>query len=142
VRRSALISFFFVAALTGGCGGDESTTTTGNDAEEIRSLYVAYFDELGEGEGQAACDLLTDDYQDQVVTNAGGGHDCPEVVLGFAFLYGDSYREHRAVLETLKVSGDTATARDPGDPGLEPSFPPQRVEFERVDGEWRIAGIS
>jgi hypothetical protein len=103
--------------------------------QRIDAVYASYFDELRAGDGEAACDLLTSAQQDQVVQEAGGG-DCPTVVISFAGFYDDYYPK----LQAIEVSGETATATDPGDRSQSRSS--QEVQFELVDGEWLIANAG
>jgi hypothetical protein len=98
----------------------------------IQAVYGGFFDDLRGGDGEAACALLTEEEQRRTSVEA-GATDCPSGLETFA----DFVEDYDPRLRDIEISGDSATATDPGDKSH--GFAAQEVEFERVDGEWKIS---
>ena len=116
------------------------------DEDALRSLYRDFTAALLAGDGDKACSYLTEEAQQQTVReneaarNEGNdaafpGDTCEEIVAGVGVVLRNFVGESPAItLKNIRVEGDRATAiATVGDSEEETS------NFERVDGQWRIA---
>jgi hypothetical protein len=66
---------------TGGGPASGDTSTPEGDREAVSDTYIAAIEAASRGDGDAACDLATDAYREQVVREAeGAGETCEEAV--------------------------------------------------------------
>lgn len=147
MRAGAVVVLVMAAVLLAACGSEElskggdagGATTDAGQIGAIRSTYQRYFEAVKTGNGEQVCALLTAEYQEQVVIEAQGfdgleNADCPDATTAFRSLL-DGFEPS---LEDVQVDGGTATGYDPG----QGPYEPQTVEFQEVDGEWRISGLT
>lgn len=113
-------------ALTVGCGGDEGDTEGAQEAAE------RYVEGLKEGDGEAACDVLTSGAVDELEDRA--GVPCPEAIA--EALGAESADEDLSGLRVTEVNAaeDVATATIAGGPNGRFT-----TELKREDGDWRLA---
>jgi hypothetical protein len=124
VRRSRKAIFCLLAVLAlaiGGCGGGD-----GSDEDEVRGVVRGYFDAFLGGDGQTACDLMSDETRQQIEDTIG---DCAEALGSFAQLAPEGAS---AEIGEVTVDGETAAAE------VDVRGNKDTIELERVDGEWLI----
>lgn len=149
ILRVAACALACLSLLTG-CGGDGG----GSDAAQVEAAAETYLTELAAFDGDAACAVMTDDLQDQLVTavaatleqNGQAGEfdtdSCADVIDYAAEEGGPETREAFGALEASKISdimvdGESATFT------VRITVRDQSIdvdsEAQRVDGEWRIS---
>jgi hypothetical protein len=147
-KTAFMLTLALAPAAFAACGSDGSDSgpakaqvaTTGDQSDardDVAAVYDQYFEAVKSGDGENACELLTEDYQQQVVQEAKAfdeldGADCPKATTAFSALFAS----YEPSLRDIEVQGDTATGTDPGAKGYEA----QTLEFELIDGDWKIAG--
>ena len=121
-----------LAGVAAGCGGGDDGAATPEAA------YEAYFDAVADGDGEKACGYLTEPYQAEIAKEvadlgeSGEEASCEDAV-SIAQIF---FSEAEPNLKDVEIRGDTATGFDPGI-GV---FEPRTVEFERIEGDWKISG--
>jgi RTX calcium-binding nonapeptide repeat (4 copies) len=164
VRSQRYIELAILAAAfaVGGCGSD----TQADDESQVRDAVKEFGARYLAGDGDAACALMTDDFQRryasesakafQVDPNSPGLGDCARwVKFEAAARYGqisldeppnaqqgkrrqqrDLARLESAELKGLKVSGDQASA------SRAPGFGHATISLVDVDDEWMVDGLG
>lgn len=157
-RRFAIVVVLGLIALDG-CGGDDEgggtpsrapgetqadeAATPGRDTAEqsptrsdrqaVRETVRKYLQAIGNGDGAAACDVLTEESAARVPAQVKGfseevqGDTCDETITAFSAFYGESLDNPKVM--NIKVSGDKATAVGPLD---------EQAKLVKLDGEWKI----
>jgi hypothetical protein len=120
--------------LFAACGGG------GSDEEQIETTIKEYMAAFADGDGDAACDHLTDgarEAMEQGLDAIAGKASCDELPKLLDQLEGANREELDKLrdieVEGIKVTGDTATAW--------PVYRGERADqatLRRVDGEWKI----
>jgi hypothetical protein len=133
----------------GGGGGDE---LRGPEAEETVKDYLRGF---VDGDGDAACDTLTDDYREEIVDRLEASveedvSDCPELIealeeqfstQGGLTFEGEELTEDS--IEDLDLKSDVEVNTEGEGESATVTGPngQQTFELEPVDGEWKISDI-
>jgi hypothetical protein len=151
-----IVTLALVAALlVAGCGGDDDGGGRGTGLEGAENTVKDYLRALVDGDGGAACDLLTDGYRTEIVernktlADRLGASDCEELVSKLV------KRSRRVTFEREPLTKDSIEgidlktelrAGDPSDAGDDAATVtgPKRAqayELEVTGGEWRISRI-
>jgi hypothetical protein len=102
---------------------------------EVTAAIVDYSEALADGDGDAACDFLTDDAREEIEEEAGG--DCEAALSSLEDQLTDEQKDDLRDIEPedVEVDGDRATATVTevveGDE--------EQIELVREDGDWKIS---
>jgi ketosteroid isomerase-like protein len=128
VRRLALVAAVCVAVS--GCAEE-------SDEKKVRDVVRHYLTAIAKGDGERACDVMSDREQRDFVTFArvytsfgGGGCRAAVAHVGRSANSDAVERVQRAAIHDVSIQGDRATART--DDG------PERFVLSRSDGAWRV----
>jgi hypothetical protein len=132
LRRAASVAAVVALAVTG-CGGDDGSPG-GGEVDEVVADYAQAF---GGGDGDRACELLTEEAREAFVKRVSsvvGTTDCAEAMTKLQSFAGPSITGpfEDATVENVQVDGDRATADLVADGHSE------EVTLENVDGEWLL----
>jgi hypothetical protein len=139
-RTSSAVVAGCIALLVTACGGDDPKTEEG--AEDVVEEYVEAF---VDGDGDA-CDLLTDDYAEELVDdwNEGGfggdeeAEDCDDVIeAGAVFAEAFDADDLEVADFTTEVDGDEATVEVDYE---DSDFSSETYQLVYDGGEWLIDG--
>lgn len=108
--------------IAAGCGGDDPSESGSSTPEDAVESYIAAGQD---GDGQAVCDLLTDDSV-ELLEQFGGG-ECADVAADDVSEVPDDFE-----IGDAEVDGESATVPVSGD-GDSIDIP-----LTQVDGEWRV----
>lgn len=137
-----------LAIIAVGCGAThKSSTTQPSDRARVETVLHSYLRAQSQGDGTAACALLTPAAQKQLiglVVKAGKGlvpgtASCSDAVALVRAVAGTQLLSalQNARVAQIRVSGATATARVLDGA----AFKPQQVRFEEAGGSWKIAAV-
>jgi hypothetical protein len=102
----------------------------------VTAAIVDFGEAVADGDGDAACELLTEDAQDQI-TEGAQGQDCEDLIEFVSGQLEDDDKDELRDIEPedVEVDGDTATATIPEvvEGGEE------EIELVREDGDWLIS---
>jgi high-affinity K+ transport system ATPase subunit B len=103
----------------------------------VTAAIADFGEALADGDGDAACEVLTEDVQDAV---AAAGANCEAVFDAASENLSDSDRDELNDIapEDVEVDGDRATATIPEVDGGGDS----EVELVREDGDWKISDLG
>jgi len=132
-----------IALALGGCGGDDDggggSTAGGGEEEQVRGAVKGYLTAVAEGDGDAACDLLSAASRETVErlaeqVDAEGCVDAFENAIAQAEV---DVEEARASLEELEIAdveidGDRATV------SIRREGAEESGALVREDGAWRV----
>lgn len=137
-RTSAAALAGCLAFLVTGCGGDPKTE------EGVEDTVREFVEEFAAGDGSDACDLVTDDYAEQLVDEWNESEfgdeeeDCEEVIEAGAILFEAFGADDLEIAEIKsEVDGDKATATVEYD---DDTFGPESYVLVYEDGDWLIDG--
>lgn len=117
------------AMLVAGCGGSDAQ----NNQEAAREAAETYVQALKDGDGEAACDVLSRGAVEELETQARAG--CPDALAEALGTDGDADAELDDLRVTeVNVAGRVGTATIRGGPGGEVTN-----QMMREGGEWRLA---
>lgn len=139
VRRSALgVLTASLALSVTACGGDPKTE------EGVEDTVREFVEEFAAGDGSDACDLVTEDYAEQLVDEWNESEfgdeeeDCEEVIEAGAILFEAFGADDLEIAEIKsEVDGDKATATVEYD---DDTFGPESYVLVYEDGDWLIDG--
>lgn len=141
VRTSAIAGL--LAGIAVGCGATHGPS----EQQQVSQVLRSYLHAQVEGDGTAACALLTPGGQRElvnlVVRSANGlipvRPSCPEAVVLVRAVAGASLLSAlgSARIERVPVTGSRADAVVADGT----RFPPQHVVLEKVGGSWKIASV-
>jgi hypothetical protein len=122
-----------VALALAGCGGGDEAPSSG----EVDDVVADYAHAFGGGDGERACELLTDEARDAFVKRVSsvvGTTDCAEAMAKLQSFAGPTITGpfEDATVEDVEVDGDRATADLVADGHTE------EVTLESVDGDWLL----
>lgn len=127
---TALVLAALVAGGLAGCGK--------SDEDEAQDAVQTYLTAFGDGDGEKACELLTEKVRDAFVAQVRGLVDTED--CGKAF---DTIQKGLTPAQTKAVSGvRVAGAKIDGDRGtvnVRSGGTTVATRVEKVDGDWRIA---
>jgi len=143
LKKTVLTLILVLASVVFAACGDNKTADSPADAPapdaeaDVAAIYNQYVEAVKARDGETACGLLTEEYQEQVLQEAQAfeeleGANCPKATTAFSALLSG----FKPSLEEVRVRGNKASGTDPGGKGYEP----QTLKFERIDGDWKIAG--
>ena len=114
-------------------------STKADDKREIKVAVKAYVDAFAAGDGEKACEHLTEAAQQAVVAAAGkvGASSCPAVFEQTLNLGGRKVKSVAGKIRVRKIdlNGDGArvTLRAAGQDSV--------ADLQKVDGKWKIASL-
>jgi hypothetical protein len=138
MRKTLIVGFaatLAVAATLVACGSDELSP----QEQSVANTYTRYINAVKRGDGQAACELLTPAFQRRAGSTVAlgkraklKGAACPKAIS-----QGTLPQIQQVVpnLEQIVVNGNHASGVDPG----EGQIGPQKVFFERLNGDWKLS---
>jgi uncharacterized protein DUF4878 len=122
-----------LAALAGvlaftGCGD--------SDEDQIKSNVEDLVQALADGDGAAACELITSDQRDEI--GEGENQSCEDYVAGQSADLDDAEKEALRNTEVVgvKIEGDEA------DVDVKTGDDEDELDLRKEDGEWRFVDIS
>lgn len=125
-----------IAAVGVACGGSGEED---EQADAVSQVYTSYIEAVKDGDGRAACALLTPARQRQAAESVAVGSraklkglNCRQAISRGTL---PQIQQVEPNLEDIQVNGNRASGLDPGE-GL---IGPQRVFFRRTGGEWKIS---
>lgn len=107
---SLLISAVAVAAAIAGCGGS-------SDEDDVVDQVEAFWTAIVDGDGAAACALMTESAQD-VYANVGKSGTCEGGVEQIAGAIDTSQFDTPVESDDVSIDGDTATVTVGGEPTI------------------------
>ena len=78
MRRTAALATVLLSGA--GCGGGEKESARVGSDQAARSTMTSYFEALAARDGQAACNLITEDERERLLSKAAAPVDCPAAV--------------------------------------------------------------
>jgi hypothetical protein len=141
MRRAFIVGLAAAVAAAGAAAGCGDSNESQNDkrVDAIAQTYKTYIEAVKQGDGKAACELLTPAFQRRAGSSVAVGSRsklkgaaCPKAIA-----QGTLPQIQQVVpnLERIEVNGDRASGFDPGE-GL---IGPQKVLFKRLGGDWKIS---
>ena len=122
--------------VVAGCGGGEEER--GSDRERIVVAVGGYFDALAAGDGEAACERLTEPVAQDAATRVRAG-SCPAAIDAIA---GELDDDQRAVLRDVQVTAvDVTGSRARVEARSDARALAGPIPLERAGDEWRIADL-
>ena len=103
---------------------------------DVTAAIVDFGEAVADGDGDAACELLTEDAQEEITAGA-QGQDCEDIIEFVGGALDDDDKDELRDLEPedVEVDGDTATATIPElTEGGE-----EEIELVQEDGDWKIS---
>lgn len=125
-RRLVLVVAVAAALTAVACGSDDGDS--GTDREQLQTVYEDYLAAIGDGDAEAACDLLTEESQEKTAATFESCEQALESAAGF-----DEGEFGEVRLTRIKFEDDVATGQARSVYGNEP------VRFEQTDDGWRLA---
>jgi hypothetical protein len=142
-----LVAACLLGITLGACGGSHGASHAASNEQQISQAVRSYLNAQTQGDGQAACSLLTPGGQRQlealVVKRANGlvpsQPSCTDAVSLVHSFAGSKLLNALSTARVggIKLSGDTATALV-ADGTV---FAPQTVSLVKEAGAWRIAAV-
>jgi hypothetical protein len=140
MRRALILLLAAMAvAATAGCGSSDESENLSPEAKAVARTYTDFINAEKRGDGEAACALLTPEFQRRAGAAVAVGSraalkgaSCPKAIEQGTL---PQIQQVIPNLQRIKVKGNRATGLDPG----EGQFGPQRVFFERLGGDWKIS---
>lgn len=121
IRIGLLVSAFAIAAAVAGCGGSSDEDAVVDQVEAFRTAIV-------DGDGAAACALMTESAQD-VYANIGKAGTCEGGVEQIAGAVDTSQFDTPVESDDVSIDGDIATVTVGGEP---------TIALVKTDDEWLI----
>jgi hypothetical protein len=141
MRRALILSICALVALgAAGCGGgsDDGSAPDTPQEQAVQKAYRDYIDALKQGDGEAACALLSPAFQKRAGAAVAVGNraelrnaDCVKAIEKGTL---PQIQQVVPNLEDVQVSGNRASAIDPG----EGQIGPQQVYFVKIGGDWKL----
>jgi len=124
--------------LTVACG---HSLPLASDQQQIRDDFKAFVEATVNGDGNTACDLLTNQARRAVESNA-KGLPCPQVVASAQSQRSNQRKAQllNSGLRDIQVRGDDATATFLLSSGSSTSATP--AKFRRERGTWKLAAVD
>jgi hypothetical protein len=124
-----------------GCGGSEESPPADSDREQIEATIGAYFEAMGEGDGEEACSHLTSSARKNLVT-ASGKSSCEEAIelIGEAADAHPEQGERLSQVRVLRATIDGVKAEATIKAGDRQGDAP--VPLEKTDDGWKVAGTG
>jgi hypothetical protein len=143
MRRATILLAALIVLAVFGCGGDGSSGETSPpdtpQEKAVAKVYSDYIDALKEGDGEAACALLTPAFQRRAgaAVALGNRRNLKGAACVKAIDQGTLPAIQKVVpnLVNVKIEGARASGLDPG----QGAIGPQEVFFLRVGGDWKIS---
>ena len=143
MRRATILFVALVAFAALGCGSgggsDEPTPPDTPQEKAVAKVYSDYIEALKQGDGEAACALLTPAFQRRAgsAVAVGTRRNLKGAACVKAIDQGTLPAIQKVVpnLSNVKIDGDRASGLDPG----EGEIGPQEVFFEKTGGDWKIS---
>ena len=138
MNRGAIACFAVVALCCGwmlfGPGPSEP-----NQEPAVKKTVDSYVQAFAEGDGQAACDLLTEAARNAVIGMSGriGATDCPSAMQKTRQLGGSEVRSIARKIRVRKVDVNKGTARVT----LRAAGQDSIAELERTEKGWKISSL-
>ena len=126
MSRLVLVVALAVSLAGVACGSDHGDT--GTETEQLQTVYEDYQAAIGDGDAEAASDLLTEESQE---TTAADFESCEQALESTASFDEGDLGEVR--LTRIDIEDDVATGQARSAYGNEP------VRFEQTDDGWRLA---
>jgi len=132
MKRSTLVLLTLLGAaiVSAGCGK--------SDSEAAGDAAVAYLEAFAEGDGEKACDTLTDQTKKVIVPQVGrkvGTRDCPAAIKSLrtrlTVPQTDAFKQ--ATATRVKIRGDLAEVR------FRAGSLRGAAELRKAGGDWRIS---
>lgn len=149
-RRLLAVLLAVLAALIGlaGCGDEES------DEDKAEKTITGFFDNVADGEGQAACARLTDSAVKEISAAAfllQAPASCQEAIELTSKQLGDEEKEalKSADVGRVTVTGDRATVADTdiqvdleGQSSVFRNNDPKPIELQKSGDDWKISSLG
>ncbi len=137
LRPVITVAAFALAVYAVGCGDDGGASP----ADSVR----AYNDAVADGDGDKACDQLTEAAQEELqqATQGRARGSCKQVIELLAAFYDDATKEKlRDAKVASSAQGDRGSARFSAPSGLGGPPREQTYELEREGEEWKITSLG
>jgi hypothetical protein len=149
-RRLLVVLLVVLAGALGvaGCGDDES------DEAKVENTVTGFFDNVADGEGQAACARLTDSAVKELSAAAfllQAPASCQEAVELTAKQLGDEEKKalKSADVSRVTVTGERATVADTdievdleGQSSVFRNNDPKPIELQKSGDDWKISSLG
>ena len=149
-RRLLTVLLVALTAVFGmtGCGDEES------DEDKVENTVTGFFDNVADGEGQAACARLTDSAVKELSAAAfllQAPASCQEAVDLTAKQLGDEEKEalKSATVSRVTVTGGRATVADTdiqvdleGQSSVFRNNDPNPIELQKSGDDWKISSLG